>query len=99
MGATLPYNTTNYDIMWKEMKTYIFRVVVEPDEERWFAYCPILEEKGGATWGYTREEALRNIKEVIEVTIAGLIERGEPIPEEPEGEVRVFPEPLVAVTV
>jgi len=81
------------------MKTYIFRVVVEPDEERWFAYCPILEEKGGATWGYTREEALRNIKEVIEMTIEGLIERGEPIPEEPEGEVRVFPEPLVAVTV
>jgi len=81
------------------MKTYVFRVVVEPDEERWFAYCPILEEKGGATWGYTREEALRNIKEVIEMTIEGLIERGEPIPEEPEGEVRVFPEPLVAVTV
>ena len=81
------------------MKTYIFRVVVEPDEERWFAYCPILEEKGGATWGYTREEALRNVKEVIEMTIEGLIERGEPIPEEPEGEVRVFPEPLVAVTV
>lgn len=81
------------------MKTYIFRVVVEPDEERWFAYCPILEEKGGATWGYTREEALRSIKEVIEMTIEGLIERGEPIPEEPEGEVRVFPEPLVAVTV
>jgi len=81
------------------MKTYIFRVVVESDEERWFAYCPILEEKGGATWGYTREEALRNIKEVIEMTIEGLVERGEPIPEEPEGEVRVFPEPLVAVTV
>lgn len=81
------------------MKTYVFRVVVEPDEERWFAYCPILEEKGGATWGYTREEALRNIKEVIEMTIEGLIERGEPIPEEPEGEVRVLPEPLVAVTV
>ena len=81
------------------MKTYIFRVVVEPDEERWFAYCPILEEKGGATWGYTREEVLRNIREVIEMTIEGLIERGEPIPEEPEGEVRVFPEPLVAVTV
>lgn len=81
------------------MKTYIFRVVVESDEERWFAYCPILEEKGGATWGYTREEALRNIKEVIEMTIEGLVERGVPIPEEPEGEVRVFPEPLVAVTV
>ena len=81
------------------MKTYVFRVVVEPDEDRWFAYCPVLEEKGGATWGYTREEALRNIREVVEMTIASLIEHGEPIPEEPEAEVRIFPDPLVAITV
>jgi len=81
------------------MKTYVFRVVVEPDEDRWFAYCPVLEEKGGATWGYTREEALRNIREVVEMTIESLIEHGEPIPEEPEAEVRIFPEPLVAITV
>ncbi len=81
------------------MKTYVFRVVVEPDEGRWFAYCPVLEEKGGATWGSTREEALRNIREVIEMTIQGLIKHGEPIPEQPEAEVRISPEPLVAVTV
>jgi len=81
------------------MKTYVFRVVLEPDEDRWFAYCPVLEEKGGATWGYTREEALKNIREVIEMTIESLIEHGEPIPEEPEAEVRIFPEPLVAITV
>lgn len=81
------------------MKTYVFRVVLEPDEGSWFAYCPVLEEKGGATWGYTREEALRNIREVIEMTIEGLIERGESIPEQPEMEVRISPEPVVAVTV
>lgn len=81
------------------MKTYVFRVVVEPDEDRWLAYCPILEEKGGSTWGYTREEALKNIKEVIDLTIDGIIERGETIPEEPEAEVRISSEPLVAVTV
>ena len=81
------------------MKTHVFRVVLEPDEDRWFAYCPLLEEKGGATWGYTREEALRNIREVIELTIQGLVEHGEPIPEDPEAEVRLSPEPLVAVTV
>ena len=80
------------------MKTYVFRVVVEPDEERWFAYCPALEEQGGATWGYTREEALRNIREVVEITIEGLIERGEPIPEEPQAGVTTSSEPLVAVT-
>jgi len=27
------------------MKTYIFKVVVEPDEDRWHAYCPVLEDK------------------------------------------------------
>ncbi|OIP26765.1 MAG: hypothetical protein COT13_03905 [Chloroflexi bacterium CG08_land_8_20_14_0_20_45_12] len=81
------------------MKTYVFRVVLEPDEDRWFACCPVLEEKGGATWGYTREEALRNIREVVEMTVESLIEHGEPIPEEPESEVRIFPEPLVAITV
>ena len=81
------------------MKTYVFRVVVEPDEDRWIAYCPILEDKGGATWGYTREEALKNIKEVIDLTIQGIIERGEVIPEQPETEVRTSPEPLVAITV
>ena len=81
------------------MKTYVFRVVVEPDEDRWFAYCPVLEDKGGATWGYTREEALKNIKEVVEMIIESLVEHGEPVPEKPEAEVKISPEPLVAVTV
>jgi predicted RNase H-like HicB family nuclease len=83
----------------KKMKTYTFRVVVEPDEDRWFAYCPVLEHKGGATWGYTKEEALKNIREVVEMTIESMIEHGEPIPEEPETEVKVSSEPLVAITV
>jgi len=34
------------------MKAYIFRVVAEPDEDRWFAYCPILKDKGGAETGF-----------------------------------------------
>lgn len=80
------------------MKTYVFRIVLEPDEDRWFAYCPALEEKGGATWGNTKTEALKNIREVLEMTIESLIEHGEPIPEKPETEVRIFPEPLVAIT-
>jgi len=83
----------------EEMKTYIFKVAVEPDEDRWFAYCPALEEKGGATWGYTKEEALKNIKEVVEMTVQSMIEDGEPIPAEPETEVKISSEPLVAVTV
>ena len=42
------------------MTTYTFRVVVEPEEDRWRAYCPALEAQGAATWGYTQEEALRS---------------------------------------
>lgn len=47
------------------MKTYSFRVVVEPDENRWSAYCPALEQYGAATWGNTRGEALKHIQEVV----------------------------------
>ena len=77
------------------MKTYIFRVVVEPNEDRWSAHCPALEHLGAATWGYTREEALKHIDEVVHMIVAELIEEGEPIPED----VQVSQEPLVSVTV
>jgi predicted RNase H-like HicB family nuclease len=77
------------------MKSYIFRVVVEPDEDRWSAYCPALERLGAATWGNTQEEALKHIEEVVHMIVAELLEDGEPIPED----VQVSTEPLVAVTI
>ena len=80
------------------MKTYVFRVVIEPDEDRWFALCPILEDKGAATWGYTKEEALKNIQEVVQMIVEELIEDGKPIPQKPKEEVQVFSEPRVVVT-
>jgi predicted RNase H-like HicB family nuclease len=80
------------------VKTYVFRVVVEPDEDRWHAYCPVLEKYAAATWGYTREEALKNIQEVIEMVLEELTEENEPIPEGPQEEVSVSSEPRVAVT-
>lgn len=81
------------------MKTYVFRVAVEPDESRWIAYCPLLEEKGGATWGDTQDEALTNVREVVHMTVQSMVEHGEPIPEGPSSEVSVFPDANVAVTV
>lgn len=57
------------------MTTYIFKIVVEPDEDRWRAYCPVLEEQGDATWGHTREEALKHMREVLERVVAELAER------------------------
>lgn len=55
-------------------ETYTAKVVVEPDEYLWFAYCPALHKQGAATWGYTQEEALKNIREVVEMTLEALIE-------------------------
>ncbi len=81
------------------MKTYLFRVVVEPDDDVWSAYCPALLEKGGATWGKTQEEALKNIHEVVRMVIDSMVEHGEPLPDESGDEVQVLVESRVAVTV
>ena len=83
----------------ERMKTYAFKVVVEPDGDRWFAYCPVLEKRGAATWGYTKEEALKNIREVVEMTIESMLLHKEKIPIEPHEEVKVFDIPLATVTV
>ena len=77
------------------MTTYTFRVVVEPDEDRWRAYCPALEAQGASTWGHTKEEALQHIREVLEMIAAELIEEGKPVP----ADFAASEEPLVAVTV
>jgi len=82
------------------VKTYLFRIVIEEDpfeygRMAYHAYCPAL--KGASTWGYTREEALKNIREIVELTIESMREHGEPIPEKPG--VEISAEPRVAVTV
>ena len=79
----------------EHLTTYTFRIVVEPDEDRWRAYCPELEGQGASTWGYTREETIYNIREVMEMVVAELVEDGKPVP----ASVQVSEEPLVAVTV
>ena len=83
----------------KKSKTYTFKVIVEPDEDRWHAYCPALLKQGASTWGSTQEEALKNIEEVVKMVVESLLEHGDPIPEGPKEEVAVFPESRVAVTV
>ncbi len=82
-----------------KVKTYIFRVVVEPDEDRWVAHCPALEKYAATTWGNTREEALQHIHEVVRMVLEELVEDQEAIPEEPSEEVIVSSEPRVAITI
>jgi predicted RNase H-like HicB family nuclease len=78
-----------------KLTTYTFKIAIEPDEDRWRAYSPTLEHLGAATWGYTREEALRHIREVLELVVAELVEDGEPVPVD----AQASEEPLVSVTV
>ena len=57
---------------------YIYRVVVEPDNDRYYAEIPGLP--GCYSWGYTYEEALKNIKEALELWLEAKKEAGEVIP-------------------
>jgi predicted RNase H-like HicB family nuclease len=82
------------------MTTYTFKVIIEPDDDRGYAYCPALVERGCATWGATSAEALANLETVVKMVVASLAKHGEPIAETaPSGSVEVSAEPLVAVTV
>ncbi len=78
-----------------QMKSYIFPIVLESDEDVWRAYIPELETKGAATWGHTKDEALKNIQEVAQMVIEELLEGGEQLPPS----VTVTSQPVVAVSV
>ena len=81
------------------MQTYVFRVVVEPDEDRWMAYCPALDQYAAETWGYIKEEARKNIEEVIRMVLEEMAEEGQPIPGE-SGEAMISsPEQRVAISI
>lgn len=81
------------------MKTYVFKVELESDEEGWRAFYSPWENMGASTWGKTKEEAIKNIQEVLEMIVEEFIEEGKAIPEEPKDEVQVFSEPRVAVSI
>ncbi len=79
------------------MKTYIFKVFIEedPKDDRmaYHAYCPAL--KGCHTWGYSYDEALKNIREAVDLYIEDLKENGEPIPEEEA--LEILPETAISI--
>ena len=57
-------------------------VILHPGEDGyWVIECPSLP--GCISQGKTREEAIANIKEAIELYIESLEAHGDPIPEEP----------------
>ena len=54
--AKVEYNRTHVEEKEASMKTYIFSVSLEPDEEGWRAFYAPLEHIGASTWGKTQEE-------------------------------------------
>ncbi len=67
------------------MKNYAFRIVVEDDayedgRPAFRAYCPALESVGASTSGDTREEAVKNIQQVLRMIVGELAEEGKEIP-------------------
>ena len=81
------------------MKTYSFKVLVEPDDDRWHAYCLALEDRGASTWGGTAEEALKHIDEVVQLVVDSMSDHGERLPDESGDDVQLTVEPRVTVTV
>ena len=62
------------------MKNYRFSVVIERDEEAYFAFCPELQ--GCYTQGETYEKVLENIKDAIRLHVEDRLEMGEEIPQD-----------------
>jgi predicted RNase H-like HicB family nuclease len=63
-----------------DVKTYIFAVSLEPDEEGWRAFYPPLEHVGASTWGETEDEALKHIQEVLSMIVEEFADEGKDIP-------------------
>lgn len=60
-------------------KTYRFSIVIEKNEEGYFAFCPELQ--GCYTQGDTYEEVLENIKDAIRLHVNDRLDNGEEVPQ------------------
>ena len=88
-----------------KMRSYTFKVALEqdkwPDEPDsqaiWRAYIPALP--CAHAWGDTPKEALENLRNAVDLIIEDMLERGEPIPQEPSAQIKVSNELLLTVNV
>ncbi len=60
------------------MTIYNFTVAIEPDDQGFHAYLPVLP--GCHTFADTIDEARTNILEAIELHVQSMLEDGEPVP-------------------
>ena len=82
------------------VKSYTFKFVLEsdrfPDGRRaYHAYIPELESLGGATWGLTKEEAIRNLQDVARMVVEDLLKEQK---SRLQRHGRISSEPLITVT-
>jgi predicted RNase H-like HicB family nuclease len=82
----MPRKTPNEPAQEAAATPYVFRISVEPDEDRFYAEVPALP--GCYSWGHTYEEAIQNIKEALELWIEVKREAGAPIPLERPDAIR-----------
>ncbi|MCI2429066.1 type II toxin-antitoxin system HicB family antitoxin [Candidatus Acetothermia bacterium] len=61
------------------MRSYRFSVVIERDEDGYFAFCPELQ--GCYTQGDTYEEVLKNIRDAIRLHVMDRLEIREEVPQ------------------
>ena len=80
------------------MKSYIFRVETQKEDDgRWSVLVPFLP--GCSSWGYSEDEALRNIQVAVQCHLEAIIEDGGSIPEDKLGEVQVFSSPVAVANI
>ena len=81
------------------MKTYIFEIEIEQENEEgiWEAEIPILP--GCAVWGHTREEALEALREGAKAYLEVKLEHGDTLPPGVEKNAVEAKSEVVAITV
>ncbi|ODS30386.1 MAG: hypothetical protein SCARUB_04507 [Candidatus Scalindua rubra] len=78
------------------MKTFVLKVTLkEEDDGRWSASIPALP--GCSSWGYSKQEALDNVKDAANIYIEDMIDAGEEIPISSD-KIEVMDEPVIAVS-
>ncbi len=78
------------------MKTFILKVALNKEvDSRWSASIPALP--GCASWGFSPQEALDNIKDAAEIYIEDMRDAGEVLPTQSD-EVELIEAPAIAVS-
>lgn len=74
------YSKISYKVIAPVGKSVRQAIIYPGEDSYWVAECPNLQ--GCISQGKTKEEAIINIKEAIQLYIEVLQEKGQPIPEE-----------------